>query len=209
MKDLFKTLLLQADPKLLAEHSRMDHHAIGMHYLCLHRSPDMTVKLYWVTEDAQNLNSGFLIHPHNHRYTFDTYILRGTIQHLKFGIMPGSSRTNASQLETKFVNPEVGFTTRKRPPVALLPLESRRYGAGTVDDHYRVVPQDIHTLKVEREAVLGLIQYADTDMKTSIYIPEGLCSTKLDCTGSVMTENQYAAIANALLNQINANPFFI
>jgi hypothetical protein len=209
MIELFKNLLLQADPKVLAQHSRMDHHAIGMHYLCLHRSEAMTVKLYHITDNAENSNSGFLIHPHNHRYMFDTYVLKGVIDHIKFGVNPAALRLNVDQLETKYVNPDVGFSTRRKPGVALTAIESRQYWANGDCNSYRVVPQDIHTLRVSEECVLGLVQYADTDVKTSMYMPRDVKATDLDCTGSVMTEEQYALLAYTLIKKIKATPFAI
>lgn len=207
MIDLIENLLLQADSKVLAQHSRMDHHAVGMHYLCLHRSDALTVKIYHITEQAQNNNSGYLIHPHNHRYMFDTVVLDGFINHKKFGIMSNKARPNCGHFETRLISGEEGFRMFKKSDVALIPTSTRFHTTAEQHRHYRVMPSDIHTLEVVGECVLGLIQYADSDLRPSIFLPLGMKASEIDCTGSVMTEEQYAIMANALVKKLKTTPF--
>ena len=44
-RQFFTQMLQQASPDELAQHSMLNHHADGMDYICLHRSPKLTVKI--------------------------------------------------------------------------------------------------------------------------------------------------------------------
>lgn len=80
---LFSKLLHSVGLEQMAN-SRINHHTDGMDYLCLLRTPKLTVKLYCIRNTAKNANSGYLVHPHNHRYGFTSVLLSGELEHIRF-----------------------------------------------------------------------------------------------------------------------------
>ena len=51
-------------------------HTVGLDYVCLHRSTDLTVKGYFYDRTEV---SARLVNPHSHRYDFATEVLRGSV----------------------------------------------------------------------------------------------------------------------------------
>jgi hypothetical protein len=158
----FLKLLEQFNEDEMAQHSIKDHHVYGMDYLCLARTPGLTVKIYHMNE-PYNPNEGFLVHPHSHRYAFDTIVLRGFTRHLRFKPMAGEDwRVHSYNPDTKAMLPTVrcGWECK---------VES--HGAGST---YSVHEDEIHTLQVEENngpLLLGLFQYRDTRKTTSVLTP--------------------------------------
>lgn len=64
----------------VVEHSYKDFHTKGMDYLCLSRSPELTLKAYFFAEGMDSQEVGEVINPHNHRYDFRTQCFSGTIE---------------------------------------------------------------------------------------------------------------------------------
>lgn len=54
-------------------HSFTDFHAKGLDYLCLLRSPEITVKAYFFEGDVASAPE--VVVPHDHRYCFNTRVL--------------------------------------------------------------------------------------------------------------------------------------
>lgn len=61
----------------ILENSYKNFHAKGLHYICLQRSPLVTVKAYFFEGDV--VNAAEVVVPHNHRYDFVTEVLAGEL----------------------------------------------------------------------------------------------------------------------------------
>lgn len=165
MSRLYSKLLDRIDVRKMAQHSVLNHHANGMHYLCLHRSDDLTVKIYFMEETA-NPNSDFLVHPHSHRYAFETTVLVGVVEHVLFDPAWGKAWQEFEyRMEHKTLNKvrDLGLTAARRAI----------YDEG---DTYFVKPDEVHTLRMlnlPEPVVLGLTQYQDERAFSELYLPAG------------------------------------
>jgi hypothetical protein len=161
----FKRLLIELDHVAAAQNSVINHHVEGMEYLCLHRSEKLTVKLYFIdpTNIARPENS-YLVTPHTHRYSFESTVLAGRLQHLTFRQCTGS-RYDVSEY-----SPE----TRSRSELGECDLEIRSRDVHGVDSSYWCGTSDIHTLIVPDDPVLlGLVQFSDITAKSTVYLRKG------------------------------------
>lgn len=70
------------DIDTIIKHSFKDYHVKGFDYLCLHRSEDITIKLYLFDGDVAKASE--VVNPHDHRYNFQTLVLAGTLVNLIF-----------------------------------------------------------------------------------------------------------------------------
>lgn len=66
--------------------SYKNFHAKGLHYVCLERSPVVTLKAYFFEGDAVDLPE--VVVPHNHRYNFTTEVLAGELTDIEYTIVP-------------------------------------------------------------------------------------------------------------------------
>lgn len=162
----FKRLLIELDHDVAAEYSVINHHVDGVEYLCLHRSDKMTVKLYFIDPANMLLSPGMcLVTPHTHRYSFESTVLAGRLQHITFRQCAGS-RYDVSEY-----SPE----TRTRDGVGECDLDIISRDVHEVGSDYWNGTSDIHTLIVPHEPVLlGLIQFGDTVTKSTVYLRKGV-----------------------------------
>jgi len=173
-QNLFKQMLREANPNELAQHSVLNHHAPGMTYLCLHRSPKMTVKVYML-EDPKNLNNGLLVHPHTHRYAFSTTVLRGILEHIRFRELP--ERPNVPR-ETEFHN-RYRYVAETRSCELAGAVRLQQRSMVYVDDvptSYWVDTDEIHSIRVFENhgpLIFGLMQLGDQANDSFLYHPEG------------------------------------
>lgn len=145
----------------LAKHSIFNHHVNGMHYLCLNRTNDLTLKIYYCS-DVGNPNSGYLVHPHNHRYEFDSTVLKGELQHLRF-----QESKNHGELVTKY---GYDWQTKQLKEINNVCLYTHRDDNCKEGYGYTVLPNEIHTLKLLSPVVIiGLIQYEDKIDNAVVY----------------------------------------
>ncbi|MFM0095604.1 hypothetical protein PQQ87_08325 [Paraburkholderia nemoris] len=159
-----RTMLAEMDMEKMTQHSMLNHIIDGMHYLCLHRSSDVTLKLYLI-EHQTNDFSGYLLHPHNHRYAFDTVVLAGGLEEIKFHECKGDEWDRH-----KYITEQRRFDL-----VGNVDLigEAKLYREG---DHYFNDVTDIHTLRVVEGAgpvLLGLMQFKDVAPQSNLYLPYG------------------------------------
>lgn len=160
---LLKNLLAQADAKALREHSMLNHHAPGLDYLNLHRSPGLTVKVY--LSDPKRLQScgvgDYLVRPHDHGYNFDTYVAAGRVIHSTFAVREAGRWDHRSWAPWKAFS----FDWRAKSFTELAPRfelhEERhvhRVGSGYYLDH-----KVVHTIALRsyEPMCLLLTQYAD------------------------------------------------
>lgn len=173
-RNMFQILLAQMDLEAMRQHSQMNHHVNGLHYLCLSRTEKLTVKLYLMDKPA-NPNSTFLVHPHSHRYSFATMVLAGGVDHLRFSEYPDDGYYPWDKYA-------FDCETRRQRKVGTFGL------AATVDRcevgaQYFVNTDEIHTLVVHHGGplLLGLVQFADTEDHSAIYLPKSLVDINFAC----------------------------
>jgi hypothetical protein len=68
------------DLDTVASNSFRNFHAKGLDYLCLHRSPELTIKAYFYSGNI----GPEVVCPHDHRYPFSTHILAGESGHKRY-----------------------------------------------------------------------------------------------------------------------------
>lgn len=168
-------LVRDSDLEDIARDSIRDMHVVGMDYICLHRSEQLTVKLYFF-DDALTDGEG-LVMPHDHRYSFATTVLRGRFTDTSFhrcgGLAPGAEHYHRCEFRSKMAGYlDSGFSVideadylRVSERVTMTP------GDGTLVRD----ATDIHTISIEEPGtVLCLLQGADTrDHPTSSWVLSG------------------------------------
>lgn len=71
-------------PVVVLDQSYRNFHAKGLDYLCLKRSDDHTVKVYFFDGDADLSALPEIVMPHDHRYNFDTVCISGEVANKEF-----------------------------------------------------------------------------------------------------------------------------
>lgn len=139
----------------MAANSFMNFHAKGVDYLCLHRSENITLKVYFFEGDVQKLPE--VVHPHSHRYNFQTTVLCGHMS------------------DTRYRQVKCGGTPYQRhawhPPIAggngaTFQEEVNLAFAGCFtlgpEDRLTTHYNELHTIKINSDqCVLFLKQYRD------------------------------------------------
>lgn len=69
--------ILTVSLRSVLDNSFKNFHARGLDYICLHRSADYTLKLYYLNGDVAKLPEA--VNPHDHRYSFQTKVLAGEL----------------------------------------------------------------------------------------------------------------------------------
>jgi hypothetical protein len=144
------------------KHSYRNFHAEGLDYVCLHRTPDLTVKAYFF--DGASTANPQVVHPHTHRYDFATTVLRGGVRNV---IYWEEEDFNASDLNVEIRREKFRFYTplnggagfRWSMTTAMGKQSERVYGPG---DRWVMGYDQIHTLMdVRPRTILLLHQYKD------------------------------------------------
>lgn len=167
-KLLVRELLRNADVAALAANSFRNYHAVGLDYLCLLRTPNLTVKAYFFRgKDHAQARRGFgpdnwLVMPHNHRYSFEHLTLQGRIINRLFHVVEGLDHDIYS------------YDADKRQPRRLLGVGLHEYKVSDAT-YFRMSPKEIHTLSIapEEDAVALQIQYGDVQHHTAMFVPAG------------------------------------
>lgn len=174
--------------------SRIDHHTPGLNYLNLQRSDKFTLKLYLI-EGLNNNNGGYLIHPHSHRYDFNTIVMAGEIRNVVLddeGILGAlGSRKGRIPMARFNYSHEEGISAKSEKTYLRVNEElSRIYGR---DESYLLDTSHIHTLETfDMPTLLCLSQFDDKQQTSSIYLPP---KTKLEPpTGRVPTLEETEAL---------------
>lgn len=175
--DDFRQVIIKALQQLniekAAQHSRLDHHTVGLDYLNLQRSDKFTLKLYLLAPNTNN-NSGFLVHPHTHRYEFNTVVLAGRVENVVF-VDPGNKSIPGDLLNFPMVRHEYspeGISGKPKGTWLCHQIDdSGVYNAG---EAYYLKTDQIHTLRTSKwPTLLCLSQFADLAEKSSLYLPPG------------------------------------
>lgn len=137
-------------------HSVADYHVKGLDYLCLERSLEYTLKLYFFDGDVTRLPE--VVCPHDHRYDFTTHCLSGAVRNRMFRVAEaGHGRTfNLFTWRTP-LNGGDGFTFAREEN--LVEAEGTTARAG---QRYRMRANALHTIRlVEPETILCIEQFED------------------------------------------------
>ena len=137
------------------ENSYKDYHVRGFDYICLKRTPELTMKLYFFDGDVSQLPE--VVSPHDHRYDFKTRCLAGKVENTCFQAAKRMGlHYNAFEYMTP-LNGGDGFT--RKSEVRLLPVQRDVYGPG---EAYEMAHDQIHTIKLRAaNTILLLTQYED------------------------------------------------
>ncbi len=182
IRALCRQLVESADLAEVETSSFMDYHAIGARYVCLLRSPRLTVKAYiYRPGECSNDANGHLVAPHNHAYDFDTFVVCGRLGHRIFAEDPTGTGFIRANFHDRLSLP--GAFNRELPPAlsnsidcGLAPVCTTWYGAG---DHYSLDHRVVHTLSLPLDhtspIVIVLLQYHRRVTRgwTYIYSPAG------------------------------------
>lgn len=146
-------------PQVLLDHSYKNFHAKGLDYLCLKRTPEHTVKVYFFDGDADLSALPEIVMPHDHRYAFDTTILAGAASNLvqaRCAEFHGSIRYHAFDWDTP-LNGGAGFSYRGVEHLTVPVAFDYESGQGWRSRH-----SEIHTLRIRRAGtILRLDQWSD------------------------------------------------
>jgi hypothetical protein len=143
-----------------------DFHIKGFDYLCVDRSPEETVKLYFFDGDISKLPE--VVAPHDHRYDFETWLVAGASDNIWF---ERAAEEGEVYNWFKYMTPLNGgngfeFVGEEQ----LREMRRMRFRKG---DSYFMHAEDLHTIRiVENETVLMLVQFEDlvpTDQATNTF----------------------------------------
>ncbi len=141
------------------EFSYNDYHSQKLDYLCLFRSKLLTFKAYFFDEGSVD----DLIVPHNHRYSFDTHVLAGQLDEVRY-ISNLRLEGLRSRLYSKYMyeSPLDGGSGFWSKGNQWLTSESTRYYPG--QGYHNRAHEDIHTLQnVLPGTILLVTQYQDVE----------------------------------------------
>ncbi len=176
-QQLYLEALKQMDVEGMVQFSTVNHHVEGMDYICLHRAPGLTMKVYLI-EEPINPNGGYLVSPHDHRYPFYSTVLNGSLRHHRFAVRKDIDCYEHLPLYTQMrYNPDLRVQGGKPEEffdahrlVRLETIEAKVHRAG--DEAYFVSPHEIHTLEminVATPTLIGLMQLNDVHKYSLLY----------------------------------------
>ena len=140
--------------------SFFDYHVKGFDYVCLKRSFEHTIKLYFFDGDVSKMPE--VVAPHDHRYDFDTRCLAGSVENRIYRPVsdgaPGAKRYEWFFYTTP-LNGGSGFKWRGE---RFLAEDTHRRIVAKAGEYYPMWYEEIHTIQLrENSTVLRLDQYQD------------------------------------------------
>ena len=150
---------IPVDPlETVVANSFRNFHAKGLDYLCLLRSPSLTIKAYFY--DNPNSTNPDVVCPHDHRYPFTTTIVAGKSRHHRYRVLPAFLHPGAVHQRFAWSTPlngGAGFSWAEEAHLERTSTE--RYRAG---ETYFCRADEIHTIAItEPGTCLLLYQLAD------------------------------------------------
>lgn len=152
----------------VVDNSYRDFHAKGLDYLCLHRSPELTLKAYFFAEGMESQKVGEVINPHDHRYDFLTQCFSGVIENQWYRTPPcwdGVSigdECGPTYDVYEYRTPLLGGSRVGFEYVDRIPLQRYRIGQYPRGADYFMYADQFHTIRVvESETCIVLAQYED------------------------------------------------
>lgn len=156
------------DVDTVIDNSYKDFHAKGLDYLCLHRSPELTLKAYFFAEGMESQKVGEVINPHDHRYNFLTQCFSGVIENQWYRPPPcwdGESigdECGPMYDVYEWRTPLLGGTRVGFEYIDSIPLQRHRVSQFKTGQQYLMQAAEFHTIRVvERETCIVLRQYED------------------------------------------------
>lgn len=156
------------DMDSVIENSFKNFHAKGLDYICLKRSPEYTLKLYFFEDWNGTHVVPDVVNPHNHRYPFLTKCLSGLVENVwyrdttipeAYGDRWGRGPSSVYQ-KFKYLTPlngGEGFTWYEE--AFLQEWASVAYAPG---QEYFLQASNLHTIRIrEPQTVIALEQYSD------------------------------------------------
>lgn len=160
MKELLKSVLRdQNRVEFMKQFSTKRHHVDGLIYLCLKRTEDVTIKLYYIPEVVNTFHN-FLVHPHNHRYEFTSTILYGEIDHVRFEKTYDTASLKRCQYDWKTRK----IIEKERCALKAISVENCKENMS-----YNVKTNEVHSISIIKPSVIGIVQYQDELIDTDIY----------------------------------------
>jgi hypothetical protein len=143
------------DLDIIIANSFKDFHVKGFDYICLRRSPYLTLKVYFFEGELNQLPE--IINPHDHRYDFDTQVLCGRSENIWYGrSQDGGDEYNRFSYDTP-LNGGKGFTYEAAD--CLTTIGRMQFKKHEV---YTMRHDQIHTIRMcEEGTVLMLSQFED------------------------------------------------
>lgn len=183
-----------------------DFHARGLDYICLERSPERTLKLYFLDGDVSKVPE--VVNPHDHRYDFTTTVLAGamvnhTFTRVRAGAREGSPY-DAFDYRTP-LNGGDGFTYRgvewlARGQSIMLPEGNR----------LRSPAASLHTIQMLADQTVLMLEQGpdvvDLDAPTSTWVGGGRPQPDLSGLYSRMTPDHVRARLRSL-EELTGNKF--
>ncbi len=203
MKDFVRNLLEPLNPVESAKYSFTNYHCPGLTYLNLLRTPNLTVKLYLtesgVTHAEPLATGGWLVNPHSHRYNFETYVLRGCVEHFVF-----EERSDGLPF-TRYgyrsvLSGGTGFVREGAVRLATATRRRLKPYSHVFTNHYYLPTNKVHTIAVAPGEPTVQLQLQYTDLEE----PKTLFYTMADAPPSVtglylpMTPAQVIACATRI-----------
>lgn len=143
-------------------HSYRDFHTKGLDYVCLRRSLTETWKLYFFEGAVENASE--VVHPHDHRYNFDTHVITGAVENVVYKhsspeLSLGAKPFNRFEWRTPLNPGPHGFTFAEE--CHLKEVTRMLYEPDGAANYY-MEHDAIHTIRiVAPQTVLLLKQYDD------------------------------------------------
>lgn len=145
--------------KVVLDHSYRNFHAKGLDYLCLKRSEEHTIKVYFFDGDADLSALPEIVMPHDHRYDFATVCIAGEVANKEFSRcaqFPGAARYEEFSWDTPLLG---GSGFAHVGEAWLTEANVSDYRAG---DRWRSGASIIHTLQIRRAgSIIRLDQFHD------------------------------------------------
>lgn len=159
-----------------------DFHVKGFDYICLKRSAEETIKLYFFADEVAR--SSEVVNPHDHRYDFHTDVLAGEL--VNFVYVPAVDGTPHRRFNyVTPLNGGAGFSLagmtslREMSAVSYSPAE-RCY----------MLAEQIHTIRVRPGTILKLTQGPDRDVHCTSTFTRGATPPSLSGLYNRFTEGQ-------------------
>ena len=155
MGALRPTLPPAIDLDHVVANSFRDFHIKGFDYICVRRSPEETIKLYFFDGDVTRMPE--VVNPHDHRYDFDTWVVTGASENIWFEKSEVRGDVFNRFAYRTPLNDGTGFAFDGEERL----METRRLRRAS-GEHYFMRADELHTIRiVENETVLMLRQGVD------------------------------------------------
>lgn len=171
MNKFEKTLIenmLRATSDTLVDSWR-NYHAENVDYINLLRTPELTMKIYFIKTPVK----ANVVNPHNHRYDSTSFILKGRIQNVIYLPNPSGNEWNKFLYTTGLSNYDNVLPTFSHDGTSrLLESEDLSHIFGP-SEQFSLKYTDIHTIRpVTPEVVLLQFQYSAKTDSTHTWFKE-------------------------------------